>query len=85
MIEVIKPHTEVMNVPIMEDVRLSGFLSKQGRVVLLKEKVITSSATFIRYGLLRHTYRIIKCRLWYALGGNPVNIYHYYYSLREET
>ena len=64
----------------MEDVKLSRFMNKKGIVVMLQEKVITSADTFFKYGLLQHTFRIIKCRLWYALGGNPDKIYRYYYS-----
>ena len=71
---------EFLEVPIMEDIKLSNFLKKKGKVVMVKEKVITSSATFIKYGLLRHTYRIIKCRILYALGGDLSKIYNHYYS-----
>jgi len=78
--EIMKDQAELMDVPIMEDVKLSSYMKKKGKVVMLKEKVITSSDTFIKYGLLRHTFRIIKCRLWYALGGNLKKIYGYYYS-----
>lgn len=83
--EILKNHSQVMNVPIMEDVKLSRYMNEKGRVIMLKEKVITSSDTFIKYGLLRHTFRIIKCRLWYALGGNLVKIYDYYYSQENNT
>ena len=78
--EVLKGHAALMEVPIMEDVKLSSFMKKKGKLVMLKEKVITSSDTFIKYGLLRHTFRIVKCRIWYAFGGNPAKIYNYYYS-----
>jgi glycosyltransferase involved in cell wall biosynthesis len=78
--EVLKNHSQLLDVPMMEDVKLSGFMKKKGKVVMLEEKVITSSNTFIKYGLLRHTFRIIKCRLWYALGGSLEKIYDYYYS-----
>ena len=78
--KILKEHASIMDVPIMEDVKLSAFIKKRGKVLMLKEKVITSSETFIKYGLLRHTFRIIKARLWYALGGNLEKIYSYYYS-----
>jgi len=70
----------LLNVPIMEDIRLSSLMKKEGKVMLLKEKVTTSSERFFERGLLRHTFRIIKCRVWYTLGGNLENIYRYYYS-----
>ncbi len=78
--QILKDNAKFMDVPIMEDVKLSCFMKEKGKVVMLKEKVITSADTFIKYGLLRHTFRIIKCRLWYALGGEPEKIYDYYYS-----
>jgi len=78
--QILKDREQFMDVPIMEDVKLSGFMKKKGNVVMLKEKVITSSDTFLKYGLFRHTFRIIKCRLWYALGGNLEKIYSYYYT-----
>lgn len=71
---------EVLQVPIMEDVRLSLFLKRKGKTIMLKEKVITSSATFFGYGAFWNTVRIIICRTWYALGGNPQQIYKFYYS-----
>ena len=83
--EVLKEHAVLMDVPIMEDVKLSNFMKRKGKVVMLKEKVITSSDTFLKHGLLRHTFRIIKCRLWYALGGNLEKIYDYYYSRGNNT
>ena len=83
--ELLKDNAELMEVPIMEDVKLSNFMKKKGALVMLKEKVITSSDTFLKYGLLRHTFRIMKCRLWYALGGKPEKIYDYYYSQGHNT
>jgi len=77
---ILKDQAQLMDVPIMEDVKLSGLMRKNGRVVMLKEKVITSSGTFTKHGLLRHTFRILKCRLWYALGGDLEKIYGYYYT-----
>jgi len=77
---ILKDQADILNVPVMEDVILSFFMKKRGKVVLLKEKVITSSESFFKHGLLQHTFRIIKCRIWYALGGNLKNIYNYYYS-----
>lgn len=78
--EILKDQVALLEVPIMEDVLLSRYMKKKGKVVMLKEKVITSSDTFLKYGLLHHTFRIIKCRLWYALGGDIQKIYNYYYS-----
>ncbi len=78
--EYLKDCLTIMNVPIMEDVRLSHCMKKKGDVIMLKEKVTTSATTFTSRGLLRNTLRILKCRLWYALGGNLEEIHGYYYS-----
>jgi hypothetical protein len=76
----LKQHiSEIEKLPIMEDVQLSKLMNKNGKVIHLKETVITSAATFLKYGLLRNTYRIIKVRLWYEVGGEPQKIYDYYY------
>jgi hypothetical protein len=72
--------SKIAILPIMEDVQLSKLMSKNGKVIRLKEAVVTSAATFREHGLLRNTYRIIKVRLWYELGGDPKKIYDYYYK-----
>jgi hypothetical protein len=66
---------------MMEDVRLTMMMKKEGKVVLLKEKVITSAATFRKYGLLHNTMRILLVRLWYGVGRDPQKIYKYYYDM----
>jgi glycosyltransferase involved in cell wall biosynthesis len=72
--------SKIAVLPIMEDVQLSKLMSKNGKVIRLKEAVVTSAATFRKHGFLRNTYRIIKVRLWYELGGDPQKIYDYYYK-----
>ena len=71
---------QVMNVPIMEDIRLSSYMKKKGKIVMLKERVITSSKAFKKHGLLGNTFRIIRTRFMYSLGKDPEEIYKYYYS-----
>ena len=70
----------VLEVPLFEDVRLSRCMRKYGRVVLLKEKVETSADNYHKYGVLRYTGKFLTCRIWYALGGSPFQIYNSYYS-----
>ena len=72
-------HLREIEIPMMEDVRLTLMMQKVGRVVLLKEKVITSAATFRAYGQLYNAYRILLVRLWYGVGRDPQKIYDYYY------
>jgi len=76
----IKQHISEIDLPIMEDVQLSKLMNKNGEVVILKETVITSATTFLTRGLLRHTFRIAKARIWYRVGGDPQKIYEYYYK-----
>jgi len=69
-----------LEVPIMEDINLSHWMKKHGKVVLLKESVITSSDAFVKNGVIRQTWKIIKCMFWHKVGGNLQEIYSYYYS-----
>jgi len=78
--EIIKSQPSLLQVPIMEDVRLSHYMKRRGKVVLLTEKVITSAQTFFEHGMIKNTLRILYCRAWYALGGNLNKIYAYYYQ-----
>lgn len=75
-----KQHITDFEIAMMEDVRLTAMMKKHGRIVLLKEKVITSAATFRKYGLLHNTVRILLVRLWYGVGRDPQKIYEYYYK-----
>jgi hypothetical protein len=76
-----KQHLPEFAIPMMEDVRLTAMMRKQGKVMLLKEKVVTSAATFRKYGLLHNTLRILLVRLWYGVGRDPQKIYEYYYDI----
>ena len=77
---VVKSFASQLNIPIMEDVRLSGIIRRHGKIVILKEKVITSADAFIRHGWLWHPTRILIFRFWYALGGSHEAIYNRYYA-----
>jgi hypothetical protein len=76
----ITQHLEEFEIPMMEDVRLTLMMQRYGRVVLLKEKVVTSAATFRKYGLVRNSIRILLVRLWYGVGRDLQKIYEYYYD-----
>jgi cellulose synthase/poly-beta-1,6-N-acetylglucosamine synthase-like glycosyltransferase len=69
-----------LEVPIMEDIKLSYWMKKHGKVILLKDSVVTSSDAFVKNGLIRQTWKIIKCMVWHKVGGNLQEIYSYYYS-----
>lgn len=70
----------ILEVPIMEDAELSNWMKKQGKIILLKESVVTSADAFVQNGLIHHTWKIIKCSIWYKLGIDLQKIYNYYYS-----
>ena len=70
----------VLEVPLFEDLLLAQCMHKSGRVVLLKDKVETSAASFRKYGFLRYFGSFLLCRFWYAMGGSPSQIYSAYYS-----
>jgi glycosyltransferase involved in cell wall biosynthesis len=76
----LKPFLSILEVPIMEDVELSRWMRKKGKIVILREKVTTSADTFRQYGMLRNTYRIAKCLLMYTFGKDLQKIYNFYYS-----
>jgi len=78
--KLLKDNLSVIEVPIMEDVRLSKLMNKNGRVIVLKEKVTTSASSFSKYGWFRKSLRTLKARLWYALGGDLHKIFNDYYS-----
>lgn len=69
-----------IDVPIMEDVILSTQMRKNGKTILLPQRVITSNSSFVRLGLLRHTWRIAKLRTLYQLGYSLDKIYSHYYK-----
>ena len=69
----------LMDVPIMEDIRLSDCMRASGEVHVLKERVTTSAATFNTRGRLDHSLRILKCRTLYALGRDFDRLWDCYY------
>jgi glycosyltransferase involved in cell wall biosynthesis len=78
--KLLKNNLAIIEVPIMEDVRLSRWMNKLGKVIVLKETVYTNSSTFFKYGFLRKSLRTLKARIWYALGVDPQKIFNDYYS-----
>jgi len=67
-------------VPLFEDLRLVQCMRKYGRLVLLKDKVETSASSLRKYGFFRYFGSFYLCRIWYAIGGSPFQIYNAYYS-----
>ena len=73
-----------LEVPLFEDLQLARCVQKYGRVVLLKEKVETSTPNLRQYGFFRYFASFYLCRIWYALGGSPSQIYSAYYSPKKK-
>ena len=73
-------HTDILNVPIMEDVRLSRFMKSKGKTIILSSSVITDAKAFVQKGYLKHTFDIFLCRLLYILHFSPKAIYRLYYN-----
>lgn len=77
---ILKRCLSVLEVPLFEDLQLTRCMHKHGQVVLLKERVVTSDKSLREHGLLRYLGSFLLCRLWYALGGSPFQIYNAYYA-----
>jgi len=54
--------------PLMEDIEFSRRLKRQGKVICLKEKAVTSSRRWEKHGLIRTILLMWKLRLLYRLG-----------------
>ena len=78
--EALRQCSPAIDVPIMEDVRLSHCMKTRGRVILLDAAVRTASDAFHRRGMLRHTMRILLCRSLYTLGVPLELIWRCYYG-----
>lgn len=78
--EQLKKDLSFLEIPIMEDIALSFWMKKHGKVVLLKQSVITSADAFTRNGFICQSWKIFKCLAWYKLKGDVQNIYRYYYD-----
>jgi cellulose synthase/poly-beta-1,6-N-acetylglucosamine synthase-like glycosyltransferase len=76
---VLKACQRALEVPLFEDVRLSKCMRSYGRKVLLKEKVTANAQEFLKYGMIGNIRRFVMCRLWYAVGAAPHQLYSAYY------
>ncbi len=76
----IQDELSILDVPLMEDVILSKWMQKNGRVVLIQDPIITSTKRFRGQGFWRHIGRILFCRFLFSLGISPDRIYRIYYS-----
>jgi hypothetical protein len=75
----IQQNIHILNIPIFEDAELSRWMKNLGKVVLLKESVITSADAFRSHGMIRQTLRILMCSFRYEIGDDLDKIFNYYY------
>jgi glycosyltransferase involved in cell wall biosynthesis len=70
----------ILELPLFEDIELSFWMKKHGKVRLLKDHVITSADAFIQHGMICQSWKIFKSLAWYKFKGDTHQIYRYYYS-----
>ncbi len=69
-----------MSLPLMEDIDCVKRLRRLGKVVLLKESVLTSPRRWRRAGTIRNTLRNALVLSLYFLGASPIKLYSLYYG-----
>ena len=75
---------EYREIPLMEDVELMQRVKRAGEpVLLMKEKVVTSSRKWQEEGALYTTLRNWMIQLRYYLGTPPEKLVHHYYKNRK--
>lgn len=71
-----------LSLPLMEDIDCVKRLRRLGKVVLLKESVLTSPRRWRRAGTIRNTLRNAFILSLYFLGASPLKLYSLYYGGR---
>ena len=72
------------DIPLMEDVEFVRRLNKRGRMVFIREPVITSSRRYIKHGGARVIFRNKITKLGFALGVSPERLARFYYKSHKE-
>jgi hypothetical protein len=75
----LKQNLHLLETPIYEDAELSYWMKENGKVIILKDTIKTSSDAFYSRGMIHQTWRILICSLWYFIGRDITKIYRYYY------
>ena len=68
--------------PLMEDIEFSKRLKRQGRVVCLKERVVTSSRRWEKKGVVKTILLMWKLRFFYWIGISPERLAELYRHAR---
>lgn len=66
-------------IPLMEDVALSGTLRRMGSPLCLRQRVVTSSRRWEERGVLRTILLMWRLRAEYALGADPTRLARRYH------
>jgi len=70
------------DIPIMEDVELALRMKKEGKITLLKDKIITSSRRWEKEGVLLTTFRNRAIIMAYLLGVSPERLAAHFRNIR---
>lgn len=72
------------NLPLMEDIALSGTLKRVGRPLCLPQRVVTSARRWEKHGVIRTILLMWHLRLAYFFGADPADLAERYgYSVRK--
>ncbi|MEW6600318.1 MAG: TIGR04283 family arsenosugar biosynthesis glycosyltransferase [Nitrospirota bacterium] len=67
------------NIPLMEDIEFGRRLKKEGKIAIIKPKIITHARAWERYGVLRTTLRNWLYVTLFFMGYSPYRLYERYY------
>ena len=72
------------NLPLMEDIAISGALKRAGRPLCLSQQVVTSARRWERQGVVRTIFLMWRLRLAYFFGADPAQLAERYgYPVRK--
>jgi rSAM/selenodomain-associated transferase 2 len=69
-------------IPLMEDIAFSRALKRRGRIACLRERVVTSSRRWRRYGVIRTILLMWSLRFLYFCGVSPQRLRRVYADTR---
>lgn len=72
------------DIPLMEDVDFVNRLRRRGKLVFIREPVVTDSRRFQAQGIIRATLRNMLTKKGYAMGVSPERLARFYYKSRIE-
>jgi rSAM/selenodomain-associated transferase 2 len=72
-------------IPLMEDVELSGRLRRTGRLAPLRARVVTAARKWEREGTWRTIGLMWTLRLLYFFGADPARLHRMYYRRRPDS